>query len=95
MLSDLQIGGVSKFSVSKSGEVVAGDIKLGNGSANISSNLVIGTGSLSNNTVGAETTALGHGSLAANTTGVNNVAVGNNSLKANTTGSSNVSVGFN
>lgn len=58
-----------------------------------SSNTVLGTSALANNTTGHQNTAYGNASLFNNTSGHSNTAYGNSSLYLNTTGATNTALG--
>ncbi|CAN5843947.1 hypothetical protein BH11VER1_BH11VER1_23150 [soil metagenome] len=91
-LLDLQVGGVSKFSVDKAGNVNGLTIGLGGGG--IAGNIAIGSSVLSSNTTGINNVATGMNALRFNTTGYGNTASGYQSLYSNTTGYYNVASGY-
>ena len=61
--------------------------------ANNDNNVLIGEGSLANNTNGNKNTAIGFQSLASNTDGSHNTAIGYHNIFNNTTGKLNTSIG--
>ena len=73
------------ISDSISGTTISGgsfnDLNLGLGAGSISTNIAIGSGTLSSNTYGTYNTALGSDALKNNTTGNYNVALGYSALK--------------
>ena len=69
-------------------------VRVGLGAGGVSSNTVVGTNALANNTTGLSNTAVGNGSLRYNIDGSYNTAYGVDSLNANTGGGSNVAVGW-
>ena len=69
-------------------------VRVGIGAGGVSSNTVVGTNALANNTTGLSNTAVGNGSLRYNIDGSYNTAYGVDSLNANTGGGSNVAVGW-
>ena len=69
-------------------------VRVGIGAGGVSTNTVVGTNALANNTTGLSNTAVGNGSLRYNIDGAYNTAYGVDSLNANTGGGSNVAVGW-
>ena len=69
-------------------------VRVGLGAGGVTSNTVVGTNALANNTTGLSNTAVGNGSLRYNIDGAYNTAYGVDSLNANTGGGSNVAVGW-
>jgi hypothetical protein len=69
-------------------------VRVGLGAGGVSTNTVVGTNALANNTTGLSNTAVGNGSLRYNIDGSYNTAYGVDSLNANTGGGSNVAVGW-
>ena len=69
-------------------------VRVGLGAGGVSSNTVVGTNALANNTTGLSNTAVGNGSLRYNIDGTYNTAYGVDSLNANTTGGQNVAMGW-
>jgi hypothetical protein len=63
------------------------------GGGGISTNVAIGTGSLSANTTGVANTSIGRNTLNVNTTGGANTAIGYQSLLSNTTSNANTAIG--
>lgn len=80
-----------KLEVSGSDASING-VRVGRGAGSISTNTVVGTGSLSSNTSGQYNTAVGANTLTAGTTGAANTAIGEGALKSNT-GSGNTAIG--
>jgi hypothetical protein len=68
-------------------------IRIGLGAGSLTSNTIVGAGSLGLNTTGYENTAVGNGAMYSNTTGYDNVAIGYASLTLNTTGTYNTAIG--
>ncbi|MEQ1636718.1 MAG: LamG-like jellyroll fold domain-containing protein [Methylococcales bacterium] len=93
LLQDWQVGGISKVSIKKSGEMVINGINAGLGAGTNSTATSFGLGSLLVNTTGANSSAFGYNTLAANTTGNSNTAIGAYSLSLNTVGFQNTAVG--
>ena len=85
----------STYILETSQDISVNGIVIGLGNSSISSNLVIGTSSLYNNTSGTANISIGQNNLHSNITGTNNTSIGNNSLQANLLGSNNISVGNN
>jgi hypothetical protein len=71
-------------STGTAGTVSINGVPVGLGKGNISSNVAIGTNSLSSNTLGEFNSSLGFGSLSANTGGLWNTALGASVLSSNT-----------
>ena len=69
-------------------------VRVGLGGGGVSTNTVVGTNALANNTTGLSNTAVGNGSLRYNIDGTYNTAYGVDSLNANTTGGQNVAMGW-
>ena len=86
-------GFLSASSASIVGDSVINGTNIGNGGGNISSNLRVGEGALSNNTTGDRNIALGDYSLYSNMSGQRNIAVGASVLFSNTN-SYNIGIGF-
>jgi hypothetical protein len=74
-------------------DLTVNGVKIGLGAGSLTSNTIVGAGSLGLNTTGYENTAVGNGAMYSNTTGYDNVAVGYASLTLNTSGTYNTSVG--
>ena len=68
-------------------------LRVGLGNAGISSNIVLGTSSLSNNTTGNNNISVGNCNLNSNTAGANNISLGNSTLRANVLGQNNIGIG--
>lgn len=68
-------------------------VRIGRGAGNVSSNTVLGSSALHNNTWAPGNSAFGTHSLHANTTGWDNSAFGSHALYSNTTGGFNVAIG--
>ena len=69
------------------------NVYVGRGWGNITSNTVLGTGSLGVNSTGFDNTAIGYGSLSNNITGQANTAVGDGALAQNSSGNYNTAIG--
>jgi hypothetical protein len=69
-------------------------VRVGLGGGGVSSNTVVGTNALANNTTGLSNTAVGNGSLRYNIDGTYNTAYGVDSLNVNTSGGQNVAMGW-
>ena len=69
-------------------------VRVGLGAGGVSTNTVVGTNALANNTTGLSNTAVGNGSLRYNIDGTYNTAYGVDSLNVNTTGGQNVAMGW-
>jgi hypothetical protein len=70
-------------------------ITVGRGNGNLASNTATGKDALlSNNTIGANNTAMGNQALYSNTFGSQNTAIGSGSLKSNINGIQNTAVGI-
>jgi hypothetical protein len=101
MLIDLQIGGVSQFSVTKAGRVTAlgratiDTMTVGRGGQSaVAGNVAVGASALNSASVtGADNTAVGAAALRDNTTGAVNTAVGNSALVQSTTANNNTAIG--
>jgi hypothetical protein len=76
------------------GDAKINGLTVGRGPGNISTNNVVGSSALANNTTGLANTAIGGGALSSNTTGNYNSAIGYAALQYNTTGFSNTASGF-
>ena len=74
-------------------DLTVNGVKIGIGAGSLTSNTILGAGSLGLNTTGYQNTAVGNGAMYSNTTGYDNVAVGYGSLTLNTSGTYNTSVG--
>jgi hypothetical protein len=66
-------------------DIVVNGVEIGRGAGNVTSNTLVGDGSLNANTTGNSNTALGQAALPLNTTGSSNSAVGRGALEKNTT----------
>jgi len=101
MLIDLQIGGVSQFSVTKAGRVTAlgratiDTMTVGRGGQTaVAGNVAVGASALNSASMtGADNTAVGTTALRDNTTGAVNTAVGNSALIQSMTANNNTAVG--
>jgi hypothetical protein len=74
-------------------DLTVNGVKIGIGAGSLTSNTILGAGSLGLNTTGYENTAVGYATLYSNTIGYDNVGVGYASLNLNTTGTYNTSIG--
>ena len=100
-LMDLQVGGVSQFSVTKAGRVTAlgratiDTMTVGRGGQTaVAGNVAVGASALNSASMtGADNTAVGAAALRDNTTGAVNTAVGNSALIQSTTANNNTAVG--
>ena len=70
-------------------------LNIGVGRNSISSNIAIGSDTLTSNTTGYNNIAQGDSALVSNTTGYDNIALGAGTLVSNTTGNSNIAQGPN
>jgi lysophospholipase L1-like esterase len=95
LLLDAQISGTSKFKIKKSGEITVAGIDIGFGAGSVTSNLSIGSGTMTSVATGTGHTVIGNSAGALLTTALTNTAVGNSSMAVTTTGSSNTAVGAN
>jgi len=74
-------------------DAIINSITVGRGAGNFTTNTVIGSGSLINNTTGEQNTAIGSRALRDNSTGNGNVAVGSDTGILVTTGNYNTLIG--
>jgi hypothetical protein len=68
-------------------------LRIGRGSGNLSTNVVLGVGALNSNTTGAANFSLGESSLFLNQTGNDNIAIGIVAIRSNISGIRNVGIG--
>ena len=96
LLIDLQVGGVSQFSVTKGGRITAQTLTIGlGGKTSVASNTAVGFQCLdSADLTGENSVGVGYQTLFSNTTGGNNTATGVQALYSNTTGANNTASGL-
>jgi hypothetical protein len=97
LLLDLQVGGTSRFRVSKGGRVTAQTLTIGlGGQTAVADNTAVGFEVLNSASLtGGGNAGVGWRALSSNTTGNSNSAVGVQALLVNTTGVSSSAVGTN
>jgi hypothetical protein len=81
------------FTLSFERDIRVNGVSVGKGGGSQSSNIAIGTATLTSNTTGIQNIAIGTNALISNTTASQNIAIGLSALQSNTTGATNIALG--